>query len=77
MVKITKHFSNTVDGTNGAFMGFDTSESDDTDTSDVEQGSCLLDDVSKTLADDDVLLNILRSLSNFEYHMCTYICAPD
>jgi hypothetical protein len=74
MVKITKHFSNAVDGTNGAFMGFDTSESDDTDTSDVEQGSCLLDDVSKTLAGGDVLLNILRSLSNFEYHVYVHMC---
>jgi hypothetical protein len=52
MVKMTKHFSNTVDGTNGAFMGFDTSESDDTDTSDVEQGSRILEDVSKMLAGD-------------------------
>lgn len=49
---MTKHFSNTVDGTNGAFMGFDTSESDDTDTSDVEQGSRILEDVSKMLAGD-------------------------
>lgn len=47
---MTKHFSNTVDGTSGAFMGFDTSESDDTDTSDVEQGSRLLDEVSNVLA---------------------------
>ncbi|KAJ9586685.1 hypothetical protein L9F63_019723, partial [Diploptera punctata] len=46
MVKMTKHFSNTVDGTDGAFMGFDTSDSDDTETSDLEQGSRLLDDAS-------------------------------
>ncbi|GFG31560.1 hypothetical protein Cfor_00470 [Coptotermes formosanus] len=46
MVKMTKHFSNAGDGTNGAFMGFDTSESDDTETSDIEQGSRHVDDVS-------------------------------
>jgi hypothetical protein len=47
MVKITKDFSNAGDATNGAFMGFDTSESDDTETSDLEQGNRHLDDVSK------------------------------
>jgi hypothetical protein len=47
---MTKHFSNAAVGTNGAFMGFDTSESDDTETSDLEQGSRLLDDVSKMVA---------------------------
>ena len=52
MVKMTKRFSNAGDGTNGAFMGFDTSESDDTDTSDLEQGNRHLDDVSKMLACD-------------------------
>jgi len=52
MVKMTKHFSNAGDGTNGAFMGFDTSESDDTETSDLEQGNRHLDDVSKILACD-------------------------
>ena len=51
---MTKHFSNTVDGTNGAFMGFDTSDSDDTENSDLEQGSRLLDDVSHlTLSHSD------------------------
>jgi hypothetical protein len=50
MVKMTKHFSNAAVGTSGAFMGFDTSESDDTETSDLEQGSRLLDDVSEVLA---------------------------
>jgi hypothetical protein len=49
MVKMTKHFSNAAVGTNGAFMGFDTSDSDDTETSDLEQGSRQLDDVSKVL----------------------------
>lgn len=49
---MTKHFSNAGDGTNGAFMGFDTSESDDTETSDLEQGNRHLDDVSKILACD-------------------------
>ncbi|XP_046993030.1 dnaJ homolog subfamily C member 16 [Schistocerca americana] len=38
MVKMTKRISNTPNATNGAFMGFDTSESDDTETSDIEQG---------------------------------------
>jgi hypothetical protein len=52
MVKMTKRFSNAGDGTNGAFMGFDTSESDDTETSDLEQGNRHLDDVSKMLACD-------------------------
>jgi hypothetical protein len=52
MVKMTKHFSNAGVGTNGAFMGFDTSESDDTETSDIEQGSHHLDDVSKMPACD-------------------------
>jgi len=46
---MTKHFSNAADGTNGAFMGFDTSDSDDTETSDLEQGNRHLDDVSKML----------------------------
>lgn len=49
---MTKRFSNARDGTNGAFMGFDTSESDDTETSDLEQGNRHLDDVSKMLACD-------------------------
>jgi hypothetical protein len=62
MVKMTKHFSNATDGTNGAFMGFDTSESDDTETSDVEQGNRLLDDVSKTVADVEYI--ILESFAN-------------
>ncbi|XP_066997779.2 dnaJ homolog subfamily C member 16 [Anabrus simplex] len=38
MVKMTKHFSNASDTAKGAFMGFDSSESDDTETSDYEQG---------------------------------------
>lgn len=49
---MTKRFSNAGDGTNGAFMGFDTSESDDTESSDLEQGNRHLDDVSKMLACD-------------------------
>lgn len=52
MVKMTKRFSNAGDGTNGAFMGFDTSESDDTETSDLEQGDRHFDDVSNMLACD-------------------------
>jgi hypothetical protein len=72
MVKMTKHFSNAAVGTNGAFMGFDTSESDDTETSDLEQGSRQLDDVSKMLAGS--YQNIFFQL---EYHVdvhCRKIC---
>jgi hypothetical protein len=67
MVKMTKHFSNAAVGTNGAFMGFDTSESDDTETSDLEQGSRLLDDVSKALAGN--YHNIFKSL----YMSCIFL----
>ncbi|XP_069683345.1 dnaJ homolog subfamily C member 16 [Periplaneta americana] len=67
MVKMTKHFSNAVDGTNGAFMGFDTSESDDTETSDLEQGSRLLDDASLTAKYSNVVFqgNLLDGLPNW------------
>lgn len=61
---MTKRFSNTVDGTNGAFMGFDTSESDDSNTSDVEQGSHLLDNVSMMLEGDK--WDVFKSLSSCE-----------
>ncbi|XP_071446764.1 dnaJ homolog subfamily C member 16 isoform X1 [Hetaerina americana] len=45
MVKMTKHFSNSeANAANGAFMGFDTSESDDTETSDLEQGDKQLEE---------------------------------
>jgi hypothetical protein len=38
MARMTKHISNYETGTNGAFMGFETSESEDTENSDLEQG---------------------------------------
>jgi len=39
MAKMTKRISNYEAGTNGAFMGFETSESEDTENSDLEQGT--------------------------------------
>jgi len=67
MVKMTKHFSNAGDGTNGAFMGFDTSESDDTETSDLEQGNRHLDDVSVHDKYSNVIFqgNLLDRLPNW------------
>lgn len=67
MVKMTKHFSNAGVGTNGAFMGFDTSESDDTETSDIEQGSHHLDDASLLDKYSDVIFqgNLLDRLPNW------------
>lgn len=38
MVKMTKSFSNTSNATKGAFIGFDSSDSDETETSDLESG---------------------------------------
>jgi hypothetical protein len=38
MAKMTKRISNYESGTAGAFMGFETSESEDTENSDLEQG---------------------------------------
>ncbi|XP_063228337.1 dnaJ homolog subfamily C member 16 isoform X2 [Bacillus rossius redtenbacheri] len=43
MVKMTKHFSNQPSSKSGAFIGFDSSDSDDTETSDVEIGNRHLD----------------------------------
>jgi hypothetical protein len=39
MAKMTKRISNYEAGTNGAFMGFETSDSEDTENSDLEQGT--------------------------------------
>jgi hypothetical protein len=36
---MTKRISNYEAGTNGAFMGFETSDSEDTENSDLEQGT--------------------------------------
>ncbi|CAG2065462.1 unnamed protein product, partial [Timema podura] len=44
MVKMAKSFSNEPDRIKGTFMGFNTSESEDTETSDLESGSKRLDD---------------------------------
>lgn len=68
---MTKRFSNAAVGTNGAFMGFDTSESDDTETSDLEQGSRLLDDVSKVLAGS--YQNIFKSVASLNTVLTSFI----
>ncbi|PNF40918.1 hypothetical protein B7P43_G14976 [Cryptotermes secundus] len=67
MLKMTKRFSNAAVGTNGAFMGFDTSESDDTETSDLEQGSRLLDDATVSDKYSNVVFqgNLLDGLPNW------------
>lgn len=75
MVKMTKHISNSTDSTSGAFMGFDTSESEESETSDVELGTRQQEDVSVIFLIDTstftFVLNVCWDLvSDFYLNYC-------
>jgi hypothetical protein len=70
MAKMTKRISNYEAGTNGAFMGFETSDSEDTENSDLEQGT--VKNVSFLLLFRWELYNILMSIRNLSIKLIFY-----
>ncbi|XP_065351702.1 dnaJ homolog subfamily C member 16 isoform X2 [Cloeon dipterum] len=66
MAKMTKRISNYEAGTNGAFMGFETSESEDTENSDLEQGPPVKNGVNSDRYSNVVFKeNLLDGLANW------------